>query len=153
LLNTGNIKQGGSVMKYVVNRHNLKPLPIILQVFELFFLPFDIIGAFYRGYSNGGRKHGFGNATVELRRRYCATYVYSWSIRNFILHVLGVTLMDPFGRSMITWYGVNGFAYRGGPRGGYIGSSETQYLHSLNPFVRRTIKTYIDHVISSGGKY
>jgi hypothetical protein len=128
----------------------MKQNTIIIQIFECILIPLDILKAFYKGYREGRWKHGFGNATVELRRRYSATFVYPWSVRNYFLHRLGVTLMDPFGKHMKMWYGEGGFKYRS-PNAIY--TSETQYLHSWNPNVRKIIRKYIDHALVLGKSY
>lgn len=136
--------------KYFVVKHQLKQKSIFFQILELFLLPIDIFLCYYKGIKDGGLKYGFGNATIEMRRRYIATLVYPWSIRNYILHVLGVTLMDPFGKHMKMYYDVNGFEWKHHLSTIYSGT--TQYLHSMNPKVRKIIKKYLDHCVKNGSE-
>lgn len=136
-----------TTMKLYVLKHGLKRHNIILQILELFLLPIDIIAGLYEGYRKGHWKYGFGNFTCELRHRYCATMVYPWSIRNYLLHRLGVTIMDPVGKHMKMFYAKGGFDYRSPSD---IWSSATQYLHSFNPVVRKIAREYIEHALSKG---
>jgi hypothetical protein len=135
-------------MKLYVTKHPLKRRSIVFQILELFLLPFDIVRSLHNAYNMGGHKYGWGNFSIELRRRYWAIRVHPWSIRNYILHRIGVTIMDPFGKHVKIWYSKDtGFNYKSPSN---IYDSSTQYLHHFNPFVRKIVKQYIFHALEKG---
>lgn len=120
-----------------VDHHQYRPWPIIFQLFECLLLPYDIIRYLVSAYKSGGKEHGFGNFTVELRRRYGATLVYAWSIRNYFLHRLGVTLMDWNAEFFEEHYIEHEFGNA---------NSARQYIHHFNPWISRMAKKYVkDH--------
>lgn len=119
---------------FKIANHILKQKFILIQLLELLLIPIDIICYIYNSYSTGRSKYWFGNFTVELRRRYNAIYVYPWSIRNYLLHRLGVTLMDPFGRFFKNHFIKHEYI---SPKGAL------QYLHTLNPIFYFTVRRYL----------
>ena len=120
----------------------MKQRNILLQIIELIMIPFDLLGAIIKGFREGGLKYGRGNFTVACRHRHGAIYVYRPSLRNYILHVIGVFFMDPFGRYFISAYGPDGYE-RKRKRPFKVYASEKQWLDHPVPRVRKMAKEYV----------
>lgn len=106
------------------HNHRLKEKHIIIQLIECLLIPIDIIKAFISGYNTGKLKAGYGNTTCALRRPFNAICVYPWSLRNYILFRIGVT-MSKYDYEERPW--INKDTYK-------------QFIYSFNPKVRNHVR-------------
>jgi hypothetical protein len=131
-------------IKYSIVKHHLKQKHITIQIIECVLIPIDIIVAICKTIYKLGVNQLWLNLSYELRRNYIATHVFAASIRNMILHRIGITISDPTGKAYNQMLTNNKYPQK------YITSVEKQYLHHLNPVVRRLCEQYIDWNIANG---
>jgi uncharacterized protein YlbG (UPF0298 family) len=106
--------------------YRVKSKPIIVQMLEVLLVPFDIIVCFIEGYIEGKLQYCMHNTFVNMSRKYGATYVIPWSLRNLITYSLAQTFSDITGKLL---------DYK------FVSKEVVKnYTYHLNPLVRNRAK-------------
>lgn len=106
--------------------YRVKSKPIIFQMLEVLLVPLDIIVCFIEGYKDGKLRYCMHNTFVNMSRKYGASYVIPWSLRNLITYSLAQTFSDITGR-YLDYKFVSKYIVK-------------NYTYHLNPFVRNRAK-------------
>lgn len=110
-----------------IKEYRLKSKPVMIQMFEVFLVPYDIIKCFVIGLKEGGFKYCLHNTFVGLSRDYAACYVLPWSLRSLVKECLATTLSDITGKCLNYKFMLTKTIVK-------------HYTYHLNPFVRQRAK-------------